>query len=180
MGSRLDVQWDFYIGLAIAILLLPVKWLAAWCIAVFMHESAHYYTIKFLGGEISKIRVRVFGASMETGPLPPGKEAVAAIAGPLCAVFIVPFIKYIPRISVCVIIHSIFNLIPLLPLDGGRAIKSLFKNSNSFLRFQKTVASVAVLVGFYISIRVWLGPAPLLLMGLLYFRNRKILLHSEP
>ena len=177
---KVDIQWDFYIGLAVAVLLLPVKWLAAWCAAVFLHEAFHFIAVKFLGGEVNVIRLRAFGASMETGPLSSGKEAIAAIAGPFCGILVIPFIKYIPRICVCVITQSAFNLIPLLPMDGGRVVKCFFKSSRAFSLFQKTILTIAALAGFYGCIRIWFGPAPLLLVGLLYLRNRKILLHSEP
>lgn len=181
--TKVDIPWEFFIGMAVAVLLLPFKWLISWMLAVLLHESSHYLAIRLLGGQVTTIRLRLLGATMETSPLCAKKEAVAAIAGPLCLLPALPLIKYFPRFVVCVFVHSTFNLIPLLPLDGGRVAKCFFQKVHSnraFLFFQKMVMVVLTFVVVYISVRFWLGPAPFVLIGILYFRNRKILLQSKP
>lgn len=180
---KVDIPWDFCLGLAAAVLLLPFKWLISWCIAIFIHECSHYLAIRLLGGQVITLRLRLFGAVMETSPLSAKKEAIAAIAGPSCFILILPFVKYVPRLTLCVFLQSAFNLIPLLPLDGGRVAKCFFcliRSNRAFSIFQKAIIILLIFIVAYISIRFLLGPAPLILVGILYFRNRKILLQSKP
>jgi len=180
--NKVDIPWDFCLGLATSVLLLPFKWLMAWCFAIVLHESCHYIAIRLLGGQVTALRLRLFGVIMETSPLSTKKEAAAAIAGPMSFLLVLPLVKYVPRLSLCVFLQSTFNLIPLLPLDGGRVAKCFFcliRSNRAFSIFQRAIIILLIFIVAYISIRFLLGPAPLILVGILYFRNRKILLQSK-
>lgn len=110
------------IFLAMLLLLLPLKWVIAALIAILVHEACHSVAIWLLGGRIYHFRIGVKGMQMETDPLPPGRGVIAAFAGPVGSAMLILFAKWMPRTAVCGMVHCIYNLLPLFPLDGGRIL----------------------------------------------------------
>jgi len=117
----------FCFAAALYVLLLPMPWLLAGLMAAIFHELCHYGMIRLCGGQVSELRIGAGGAVMETDLLSSGKECLCALAGPVGGVLLVLAGRWIPRIAVCAAAQTVFNLLPLFPLDGGRAIRSLLK-----------------------------------------------------
>ena len=59
---------------------------------------------------------------MEIGALSYGKELFCALAGPLGSLSLILVGRLFPRIALCGAFHGLYNLLPLYPLDGGRAL----------------------------------------------------------
>lgn len=108
---------------AALLLTLPLPWLLAAFAAGVFHEFCHYLMILAVGGVVEGIRIRPGGAVMEVAPLTPGRELLCALAGPLGGCVLLYFARWFPLVALCGLVQSVFNLLPIFPLDGGRALR---------------------------------------------------------
>ena len=96
--------------------------------AAAVHEMGHWAVLKCMGAPITGLRLNVFGAVMETDrtSLSYGGELAAVLAGPaanlLCAVLLSLADKEASVLIGANLILCMFNLLPVRPLDGGRAL----------------------------------------------------------
>lgn len=123
MERKLSVSAGFCIGLALALLLLPLPWLLACGIAAVFHELCHYFAIRLCTGRQSSVHIQTFAARMPLPEMSRGKELFCALAGPLGGLSLLLLSKWMPRVAICAAIHSAYNLLPVYPLDGGRALQ---------------------------------------------------------
>lgn len=111
-------------------------------LSVLLHECAHIICAGFLNVGISYIEIQPFGvcAVLRDGYINNSeKEFCIAFVGPFSSLMIatlVLFLKlpdweYIFNINICI---SAINLLPALPLDGGRMIKSMLTYKMGILR----------------------------------------------
>ena len=112
----------FFLG-ALLLLILPLKWLLAALSAAMIHELCHLAAVKLTGGRVLEICIGRGGASIKIGPMDSLKELICALAGPLGGFILLLFARWLPRIAICAGIQSIYNLLPVYPLDGGRALQ---------------------------------------------------------
>lgn len=112
---------------ALAILILPLNWLLAGLAAAGVHELCHYLAVKAAGGRVWGFRVGVGGAVMEAAPMSAGKELLCVLAGPMGGILLTLCFRWIPRTAICAGLQSAFNLLPVMPLDGGRAVGCIAK-----------------------------------------------------
>lgn len=135
MGSRSSAgrSWKWpevsisgraYVMMALWLLLMPVQWVAAAVTAAAIHELGHMLAIWACGGRIWAVRVDAFGARIETGQLLGREELICALAGPGAGMLVCLFWRWVPRLAVCALMQSVFNLLPVYPMDGGRALRS--------------------------------------------------------
>ena len=171
---HISVNTSTYLLFAALALLVPLRLLTAWMIAVIFHEACHWLAVKLCGGEVFVISVGVGGAIMESSPLPEGKALIAIFAGPLGGFILAAFGNIFPMIALCSFLLSLYNLLPVYPLDGGRALKILVNHSVVFYVIQRTVIFLLVCIGIYACFLLKLGVLPLLITGGLWFKSRKI------
>ena len=129
MGNRCKIQVSVnasvLIMLALSLYIIPIRWLLAWYAAVIIHELGHYFAVKLSGGQILSFQIRGNGCRMETTPLSDGKAVLSLVAGPIASLIPLLFIRQVPRLAVCGLFHSVFNLLPIYPLDGGKIVRIL-------------------------------------------------------
>ena len=63
---------------------------------------------------------------MEIRSMSATHEIICAIAGPIGSFLLIAVAPRFPRIAVCGIVHGIYNLLPLFPMDGGRVLRCVF------------------------------------------------------
>ena len=97
--------------------------------AAALHEGGHLAALYLLGGRAEGLRVTVFGAALETDAarLSYPAELAVVLAGPavnlLCGLVLSALGAWTAagaHLSLCA-----FNLLPVRPLDGGRALQLL-------------------------------------------------------
>lgn len=112
---------------ALLLLTLPLPWLAAAVAAAGIHEAGHLLAIRLLGADARKIQVGSTGAKIHTCFSDPWREFLCAAAGPGAGLLLLLAARWFPRIAVCGLVQSIYNLLPIYPLDGGRMLCSALK-----------------------------------------------------
>lgn len=109
---------------AVALLVLPLRWILAVGTAAAVHELCHLAALYLCGVKVHEIRLGSCGAVIETEPVSPGRELICALAGPVGSLALLAF-PIFPVLSVAGLAQGCFNLLPIYPMDGGRALRCL-------------------------------------------------------
>ena len=157
-------------------------------VSVVIHELGHAVTARAYGVQVRRITLWFLGgvAQFEEMPQQPGAEAVVAIVGPIVSFAIgavcwglegfVPASASAGRFIVAYLVYmnivlAIFNLIPAMPLDGGRVLRSLLalwmprlQATQVAAGVSKVLAALLGVVGLF-SLNFWL----LLIAVFIYF-----------
>ena len=171
---KLKIDPRFYVLLAALIFLLPLKWLAAWCVAACLHELFHFAVVKLCRGKIRIFSLNLGGADMECTDLSDKAYLFSVLAGPLGGFVLVLLGRWFPRLAICSWLLSVYNLLPILPLDGGQAFRIMLKNDNAFSVLQKIMLFIISILAAYLCLVVKLGPLPMVIAISLLIKNRKI------
>lgn len=108
-----------------------------------IHETAHIITAKMCGIKVDGIEVLPFGITMRMSDnciKSTASEMKIAIAGPLSnfatAYFVYGFYHgtYREYILTTALVMGIFNLLPALPMDGGRILRAAMVKKWGFIR----------------------------------------------
>lgn len=163
--------------LAFMFLLLPLCWVLAFILAVAVHELCHAIAILAMEGRIYALWLGAGGIRMETDPLPPGQEIIAALAGPLGSALLLLVSRWMPRVAICGAVHCLYNLLPLFPMDGGRILQNTLalclpvplgrKAFHAFQRILRPILGAMCLLAVF----RW-GILPAVVGFLLMWRNR--------
>ena len=121
--GRVRVEGGFWIVLGLAVLLLPLRVLLGIILAAAVHELGHLTAMYFLDVPVLGIVLRPGGARIEAGPMEPGEEIICALAGPVAGALVIFGWKWFPELAVAGLVQTVFNLIPIYPLDGGRVVR---------------------------------------------------------
>lgn len=165
--------------LCVCLLLLPLKLVLAWLVSVAVHEGFHYAALRICGCCVPCVRIGAFGAQMETGPLSSGQELICSAAGPAGGLFLMLFLKKAPLIAVMGLLHTVFNLVPLFPLDGGRILHCAIRMLTGVHKGEQvasvldTIIIVALFgLSIYGIVKLFLGPLPLIAVIVLLYKNK--------
>lgn len=124
---RVKATLGFYVLSAAALLILPLPWITAILVSSLVHELGHYLALRFIGVPIAGLGLTAGGAYLHVGEMNPMQEASAALSGPLGGLSLLLLSRWIPRTAICAAIQSAYHLLPLYPLDGGRAVRGLVR-----------------------------------------------------
>lgn len=158
---KLQLSPGLLLWLAAAVMLLPIRWIFAWIFAVCVHELGHLAMLKLLKLPIHVIEVDTGGARISTDFLAPWQELLCALAGPAAGFLLLIIAPVFPRISVCGMVQSMYNLLPVYPLDGGRCLRCLAGEHAGKLIQTVCLACIPAL-GCYATLYLRLGFLPLI------------------
>lgn len=165
-----------------------------------VHEIAHTVVALMLGIKVEEIEILPFGGQARiddfTG-LEPAKEIYMALAGPLISLSLAAFFYFLERnqanhaMSFFITVNAalgLFNLLPALPLDGGRILRGILapllgyrKSTRTAAWLGKGLALAIIAYGAYLTCRSLAG-ANYIIMGAVLFwaarREGNLLLYS--
>ncbi|MCL2388095.1 MAG: hypothetical protein FWC89_11200 [Defluviitaleaceae bacterium] len=128
-----------------------------------LHEWAHVFAVKFMGGKVEKISVFPLGLMAKVRGLEnlhAWERYVIYAAGPIANLAISLWALGVSRISYTGVgwldelafyslVIGIFNLTPALPLDGGRIALQFLGNRIGLLRANRIIILLGVIVSYF-------------------------------
>ena len=161
------------------VMLLPFRWMCAAAVAILFHESCHYFAIRILSNHAPNVRFYTFGARMPLPQMSRGRELVCALAGPVGGLVLMALFPLFPRLAVCAAVQSAYNLLPIYPLDGGRALSCVLAMITDPPRAEQ-IMRLAVMItrclltiaGLYIAIYTPIGMPALLITAIALIRTK--------
>ncbi len=120
-----EIEGSCWLWWAILLLTVPLPWLSALCLAGLVHELGHYAAVRLLGGEILAISASAGGIRMEASRLSTWRNIGACLAGPLTGFLLIFLVQWLPLTSLCGIIQSIRNLLPIGNTDGSHILHAM-------------------------------------------------------
>ncbi len=140
--SFLDVGPGWAVLMALLYYVDPMGCFFPFLAAAVFHELGHLAALLAFHVPIRRLRLRLSGAALETGPMSYRQELFCALAGPAANLLLLPLGRYWPRLATLSLLLALFNLLPFPPLDGGRALRAAL----SLRLRESTVARVLSLV----------------------------------
>lgn len=125
-NSRLELTPGFALLLAGLYCLTTEELFWAFLLGTGLHELGHLAVLALCGQPVRRLRLTAMGATIETGLLPYGQEFLSALAGPAADLLLFVVLRRLwPVAAVLALGLGLFNLLPIWPLDGGRALAAL-------------------------------------------------------
>ncbi len=139
-------------------------------LCVLVHELGHALTARRYGVEVQEITLWLLGGVAQFSEMPRqrGAEAVVGVAGPLTSVALSGLFYGLWQVTPSAagaaqfifsyltwanLLLAVFNLLPALPLDGGRVLRSLLALRLGQLKATRIAAGIsrviAILLGLY-------------------------------
>ena len=171
---QLSIKPYTYIALSILLFTIPLRWFVCWIIAVAFHEICHLIAVKSCGGEILSLSIGVGGAEIQCGNMTEKKNLLSVLLGPVGGLLLACFGHWLPGVALCSFILSVYNLIPVLPMDGGRALCILFGERKWVYCFQNIMLMILFVLALLFTFLMKLGLLPVTIVAILYLKHRKI------
>ena len=186
MRSLSRAEFAFYVGGTRLSVHTSVLLLLGWAVlsgrgweaailggALFTHEMAHYIALRGYGLSLTGIQILPFGARMQISGTSgrPDVEAPVALAGPLNNFMLLGLglllgaagwgEGYLWDFFLAVnLALALFNLIPALPLDGGRMLRSYLSEGLGVARASRILADWGICWGvLLVAVAAYLGIA---------------------
>ncbi|MGI5977086.1 MAG: site-2 protease family protein [Candidatus Limivicinus sp.] len=145
---------------ALIFYIVDITTFLAFILAAAVHELGHIAAIKALGFKFDRLTFGIFGLCIDySGAAPELYHGAAALAGPIAGIILAYalsalsnyFISDFPELaSGMSLMFSLFNLLPVLPLDGGRILLSFFSYIFGYARGLRAAGWVSAAAAFSI------------------------------
>lgn len=120
----IHVSGSFCVYLSVILLLLPLRWTCAFLLSAITHELFHLFAAFLLGIRINRIELGSSGAKIYTPPLTDLQELLCALSGPVGGLLPVILLRIYPEAALWALLLTVYNMLPIYPSDGGRALRS--------------------------------------------------------
>ena len=170
---------SFYVCVVLFLFLLPIQIVLGWLISIVVHEMCHYVALRIFRIPIYNMVIKWNGVFIETGTMTFLQEFASAISGPMGGATLVLLGRWMPYTAICALIHTTYNLLPIFPLDGGRALRA----AACYLLGGTKGLKLSVITGYvfiigliiaciYLFITTEIGPLSLLLALIILLRTQ--------
>lgn len=129
MRKRIKVDYGFIFLLCLLYLFDRQGLFGLTLLSAGVHECGHILVILLAGNRIAQIRLTLLGVCIEleaSNRISYKTEGLIAAGGPvfgiLCAILFAKNFPVFAGLNLCL---SVFNLLPVAPLDGGRIMRSV-------------------------------------------------------
>ena len=170
MQIKINIKPSTYIYIVLLLFMIPMKWLFAWLFAAGVHELSHWIGVKICGGEIYSIVIGIGGAEMVCSAMPWKKQLFAILCGPLGGLLPMLFAYWMPYVAVSCCLLTIYNLLPLRCLDGGKVVETLI--GTKVIYIEKICLVILSVVAIYISVVLKFTLLPLAIVAFLWAKSR--------
>ena len=152
---------------------------------ILVHEAGHLMAMQLLHCRVERLEFRLSGLRLDytEGHLGYGRDALIALAGPFANLLAAGILVLCSRIQSTEAVYlaigvqvllAVFNLLPALPMDGGRVLQALvcwrwgMEQGSRLMMFTTALIAAGLLgVGLYACKAPWHNPTLLITGGLL-------------
>ena len=155
-------------------------------VSILVHELGHSMTARVYGVQTRRITLWLLGGMAQFDEMPKqrGAEAVVAILGPVVSVAVgalcwlvaralptsaVPALFVFKYLALTNISLALFNLLPALPLDGGRILRSLLALRMPHLRATQIAGGVSKFLAIAMGLYGFFGGGGIMLVMVAFF-----------
>lgn len=170
---KLRIHSYTYLYLSVLLFLIPLPWLLGWVSAVCFHELCHWAAVKLCGGKVYSLTFGLGGAQMSCAPLSEKKKIIATLSGPIGGFLPVFLGKWFPALALCSWVLTVYNLIPIRPLDGGCVLEILTARLGATKRIEYIIMIFLTAISIYSSVFLHLGVLPVAIAAGIWIRNIK-------
>lgn len=126
LGVPLRMHFAFPVLFGAALVCGDARAVLGALFALLWHEAGHVLAARLCGARLARLELTPFGCTAEYDGafLSPGREALTALGGPLASLAGIFVFRALPRLSMTHAALLAINLLPALPLDGGRALRA--------------------------------------------------------
>lgn len=168
LGFNITISWSFIVIVILFVLsygFLPGLILIVSLFgSVLIHELGHSLVARSKGVKVDEIELHFFGgvAKLRSIPESPKEEILIAIIGPIVSlalsgigwiIFVFFPHEYIKYFATLNLILGLFNLLPALPMDGGRVLRGILVKKYGFYKATEISVKVAKIIA--IGMGIW-------------------------